>query len=390
MHENLRRAQPIFQGARNRLPCRPPLRLLDGMPALPTVLHYVGADDDRGGIVSTVRALTGETDFAGILGLNAGGKQHRTPLLPSMEFTRLEGETISLANFWRARIVAREVQQWLREDDQRIFHGHSRAGLLVALWLHYWREQRVVVSVHCYGKQRWFYRWAAHRLGNRLFWLSPAMRKYYDMQGAGWERCIPECVRANISPILRVPSQSLVRIAGVGFLVRWKGWHDVIEALALLPVETRARVRFDHIGPVGYAPADKRYAEELWKKTEAAGLAGCVRWLGEQPSSTPLLNESDCLVIASRNEPFSLAMLEALHAGVPLLAADSGGATDVVTLDRNGWLYRTGDPADLARLLRSLIETDALTRIRIDAGQLERFSAAVVAAQWREVYARLV
>ena len=35
---------------------------------------------------------------------------------------------------------------------------------MVALWLARAGERRVVVSVHCYGRQRWFYRWAARQL----------------------------------------------------------------------------------------------------------------------------------------------------------------------------------------------------------------------------------
>jgi len=132
-----------------------------------------------------------------------------------------------------------------------------------------------------------------------------------------------------------------------------------------------------------------RYAEALFARTKEAGLSETIQWLGEQPSSAPLLAESDCLVVASNNEPFSLAMLEALFAGVPLVAADSGGATDLVETPKNGLLFKTGSPEDLARVLRSLVETDALTKVQIDREGLRRFSAPVVAAQWAEVYARL-
>ena len=60
-----------------------------------TVLHYLGYDDDRGGIVSVVRALAEAGRFDCVLGMNAGAVQRRTPALPVKFFTPLAGETIS-------------------------------------------------------------------------------------------------------------------------------------------------------------------------------------------------------------------------------------------------------------------------------------------------------
>ena len=69
---------------------------------------------------------------------------------------------------------------------RRIFHGHSRAGLLVGLWLRLFGGERVVVSVHCHGRQKWFYRWAALVLGERMVWLTPAMKAHYDVGARTW------------------------------------------------------------------------------------------------------------------------------------------------------------------------------------------------------------
>ena len=131
----------------------------------PVVLHYLGYDDDRGGIVSVIRALASTDRFACVLGVNPGFAQARAPALATLELPAIAGETISISTFLRARRVARAVRVWLAEDPARVFHGHSRAGLVVACWLARWGERRVVASVHCYGRQRWFYRWAARQLG---------------------------------------------------------------------------------------------------------------------------------------------------------------------------------------------------------------------------------
>jgi len=359
------------------------------MPASSTVLHYVGYDDDRGGIVSVVRALAGAGVFPCVLGVNIGFVPQREVLLPVLALPRLEGERIGLRTLWPARAVACVVRDWLHADPARVFHGHSRAGLLVALWLHRWGERRVIVSVHCYGRQRWFYRWAAGRLGNRLFWLTPAMRSYYGVPGREWEQCIPGCLAQGEATGVRREAAGCIRLAGVGALVRWKGWHLLVEALAKLPAPVLARLKFCHIGTDDGSADSRAYAGELRGRTMAAGLEQTIEWRGQQSSSAPLLSESDGLLVTSENEPFSIAMLEALGANVPVIAADSGGAADLVQPPKNGLLFKTGSPDDLARVLRSLVETEELGRVRIDREALRRFSAPVVAAQWAAVYARL-
>ncbi len=357
-----------------------------------TVLHYLGYDDDRGGIVSVVRALDSARRFESVLGVNPGFVQRRSPPLPTLELPGVAGETISPGTLWRARAVARAVRAWLAEDAARVFHGHSRAGLLVACWLARSGERRVVASVHCYGRQRWFYRWAARQLRDRLYWLSPAMKRYYGVaETDSWIQCVPGCVsdlRVNPAQRTRVADGTL-RLGGVGALVAWKRWHLVLEALAQLPASARARVRFSHIGAPANDAASREYAPELRRLTTARGLDDIVTWRGEEPSAEALLGESDCLVVASRHEPLAVAMLEALRAGVSVLASRSGGNVDVIAEGRTGWFFAPDDATDLARAIARLLESDALRRVEVRADDVARFAAGAVAEQWTQIYQRV-
>lgn len=346
-----------------------------------TVLHYTGYDDDGGGIVSVVRALADAGRCACVLGLNPGALQRRNPPLPVLELPRVAGEHVTLCNFWRARGVARVVADWLRSDPKRVFHGHTRTGLLVALWLLWMGERRLVVSVHCYGRRRWFYRWAARRLGSRLFWLSPEMRAYYGVTGDGWVQCIPGGVPfSRVQPTPGQPGR--LRLGGIGAIEGLKNWAVVIEALAQLPPAEHSAVSFTHIGS-----GEPRLLAELKALATARGVAAQVAFRGPEPGPERLLAEIDALVVATRNEAFSMAMIEALAAGVPVLAADTGGACDVIREGVNGRLHRTGDPAALAAQLSEWLAQppgfDAAA-IRATAVPIKR-----VAAQWEQVYAQL-
>lgn len=358
----------------------------------PAVLHYVGYDTDRGGIVSVVRALAATGRFSCVLGLNEGFAQRRQPPLPALGLPRLAGEVLNVRTFWAARRVADQVRSWLAEDPRRVFHGHSRAGLAVALWLRRRGERRVVVSVHCYGRQRWFYRWAARRLAPALFWLSPAMKRHYGIDGAdSWEQCVPGCIPKSDAPGRARPASAggVVRLGGVGTLVAWKRWELILEAIARLPEAERRRLRFSHIGGAD-DDEGRRYADFLRRRTAGLNLTDSVQWLGEQPSAAPFLREIDCLVIASRHEPFSVAMLEALGAGVPLLAAQSGGACDVIAPGRNGWFFQPEGAEDLARQLRMLATTDAVRTAIVTAEDVARFQAPAVAEEWVRIYERVL
>lgn len=359
------------------------------MPAEIEVLHYTGGDDDRGGIVSIVRNLATTGRFRCVLGLNAGASQERQPALPALTLSRLAGELISPANFWRARRVATAVQAWLAGAPGRVFHGHSRAGLLVGLWLRWRGEQRVVVSVHCYGRQRWFYRWAAGELGAALYWLSPAMKRYYGVGDGGWSQCRPGCGPTDRSAPLRAPrAGAVLHLGGIGALVRWKRWDLVLAALRALPVETQRRIRFSHLGAGDGSAESAAYAAEL--RATATGLATEVAWLGQQPSSGPFLSQIDLLVVASHDEPFSVAMLEALQAGVPVIAADTGGAQDAIAPGVSGWLFRSGDAAALARRLDAVIAGEVLAGSGRVAPGLEGFALTTAAADWEAIYRRVI
>jgi glycosyltransferase involved in cell wall biosynthesis len=82
-----------------------------------------------------------------------------------------------------------------------------------------------------------------------------------------------------------------------------------------------------------------------------------------------------------------MAMLEALAAGVPVLAADSGGSLDLIQPGVNGALYRTGDAAALAAQLQLWLEQrPAWDRTRIRATSM---GIGQIATRWAKVYAEL-
>jgi glycosyltransferase involved in cell wall biosynthesis len=355
-----------------------------------TVLHYVGYDIDRGGIVSVVRALAETREFGCVLGVNPGFVQRRAPALETLELPRTAGETIALGPMLRAFGVARHVRAWLRADGTRIYHGHSRAGLLTGLWLAHLGEARVVVSVHCYGRQRWFYRWAKARLGRRLFWLSPAMKTYYGAGPATWDDCLADCISPERVVRRRKESTAVLTFGLVGSFVPEKRWELIVAALERLPATVRAQVRVVHAGDTDGTRKSTAYAAELKARAVAHGVADRIEWRGWVEAIDGLWREIDCLLVLSPFEAFSVAALEALAAGVPVLAADRSGARDLVTLCRGGWLFAGDSPDVLAEHLTALVQGRQLREWNSDPDALQRFVAPAVARQYLACYRTLL
>ncbi len=354
-----------------------------------TVLHYLGTEEDRGGILTVVRGLAGAGLGRAVVWVAPGFRQTREPRLKLWRRAGSEGETIDVRAVWQAAGVAWGLRKMLTRR-RRIFHGHSRAGLLVGLWLRLLGSGRVVVSIHCHGRRKWFYRWAALVLGERLVWLTPAMKAHYDVGARTWAGCQRNFL-TEAAPGWEERSESkrrvrdnppYLRLGGIGALVRRKGWHLVIEALGRLTGEERARVEFWHVGSAENSAESRSYAEELRARAVALGVAERVRWRGEEASSAALLGEVEVLVMPSDGEPFPMVLLEAWRAGVPVLAAASGGPGELITQGRDGWLFANGSAEALAEKISGLLRGDALVPARPELPPAEP-----VIARWREIYA---
>lgn len=355
-----------------------------------TVLHYVGSEEDRGGILTMVRALVGAGLGRGVVWVAPEFRATRAPALRWLRKSGPPAETINVRAAWSAAGVAWRLRRALGRG-RRIFHGHSRAGLLVGLWLKLLGADRVVVSVHCHGRQRWFYRWAALVLGGRLVWLTPAMKRHYDVGGGNWRGCQRNFLREKENPGSQSEPKSnrwigdnplYLRLGGIGAIVAWKGWHLVIEALAKLSGAERERVKFLHVGSADNRPESRAYALELRTRSEALGVSANITWRGEETSSEALLASVDVLVVPSFGEPFSLALLEAWRAGVPVLAADDGGPAELIAEGRDGWCFASGSSSALAEKISELLRPETWEKIRPELP-----AAEAVLAGWRGIYA---
>ncbi len=98
-----------------------------------------------------------------------------------------------------------------------------------------------------------------------------------------------------------------------------------------------------------------RREAELRQMAAQLGLEELVDFLGQRRDIPDLLAALDILVLPSHSEGVSLALLEAMAAGLPVIATAVGSLPEVVTDSANGLLIPPRDPEALARALERLL-----------------------------------
>jgi glycosyltransferase involved in cell wall biosynthesis len=126
----------------------------------------------------------------------------------------------------------------------------------------------------------------------------------------------------------------------------------------LLPERVRDRLRVCYAGAT--AKVDSDYEAELRAEIAAGGLGDCVSFLGSRSDVPDLYGAADIAVHASTTpEPFGLVVPEAMALNCAVIAASSGGPTEVIT-PGTGFLCDPYVPAEYARALEQLVEDDSL------------------------------
>lgn len=152
--------------------------------------------------------------------------------------------------------------------------------------------------------------------------------------------------KALLRTELQVPEGSLLLLS-VGRLTKPKGHVDLLDALAP-PSNRDAAFVLALAGDGPLRPALEAQANNL-------GIAEKLRFLGVRHDIDRLLLAADIYVQPSLQEGLSIALLEAMAAGLPVIATAVGAAVDVIVDGESGVLVPPNDPVALAAALEELL-----------------------------------
>ena len=176
-------------------------------------------------------------------------------------------------------------------------------------------------------------------------------------------------VRATTEPSAASAYQSVASvfdrprlIAMIGQIGLRKG-QDILTAAAPMIVDRIPSAHFLIIGErSSQKPESLEFEQAIQRGFATSKLADHLHLLGHRDDIAVLLNEIDLLVHPANQEPFGRVLLEASASGVPIVATDVGGTSEIIVDGQTGILIPPRDPAALAAAVIDLLTDDGKAR----------------------------
>jgi len=253
---------------------------------------------------------------------------------PMLERLRDAGVDVALIRsapraYWRQIVAVREL---LMEGRYTVLHSHGYHADIIARFV---GPVRRVTTLHGFTggdlKNR-VYEWAERRAVrpfDRVVVVSNPLAD--DLAAAGVPRQRIEVVRNALPPeggvLNRTEARRALGLSSDGLVAGWigrltheKGPDLFVDAIGALPR-----------GPRGVVIGDGPMRQSLEAKALQAGLGDRFRWVGSVPAAFRLLAALDVLVLSSRTEGTPMVLLEAMRAGVPIVATGVGGVPAIIS-----------------------------------------------------------
>ena len=175
----------------------------------------------------------------------------------------------------------------------------------------------------------------------------------------------------------------------VGEVVKRKGHLYLFQALKKIVAEVP---NFKLI-MLGRFQRDEPYTRKLRSILLKEQLFGVVKWLGLRENVQDFMTAFDLLAVPSIEEPLGLVAAEALAAGTPVVATQTGGLPEIVRNEAWGLLVPPRDPESLADAIIRLVKDKPLREQMGIAGQnfvYEEFQTDRLCERVEEIYDRVV
>jgi L-malate glycosyltransferase len=315
-----------------------------------------------------------------------------SPLSAQMSFL-IDGRIVSLSRFNYLKNLT-SLAGFIRTSAIEIVHAHAaRDYHLAALAVKLAARGRLVLTRHALFPLRGINR-PLLRGVDRMIAVSQAVAESLRSNSiieSSKVTVIHNGIDIDRFDTARINDDDVPVLVGtVGHLAPIKGLDVFVRAAALISGR-RPGVRFVVIGE-DKSP-DMHYRRYLQSLVADLGLTEIVTMPGWVDDIPTVLRSLNLFVSAARSEPFGLAIVEAMAAGLPVVASASEGALEIIEDGVSGKLVPIGDPELLAEAISYLLE-DPLERSRLARNALlaarQRYSLARMARDTEQVYRELL
>jgi glycosyltransferase involved in cell wall biosynthesis len=191
---------------------------------------------------------------------------------------------------------------------------------------------------------------AAYRAAHVIVANSSAAAGQLRREGVPADRIhtIPNGVDIDAYGPAGARAEGIRRVITVANLRQEKG-HDTLIDAASIVLQRRPDAEFQIVGSGPLRSVLERQVHER-------GLGDRVRFLGERTDVPALLSSSDLFVLPSRSEASPNSVLEAMAAGLPIVATRVGGVPELIRSGVTGVLIEPGAPENLARAVLGMMD----------------------------------
>lgn len=148
--------------------------------------------------------------------------------------------------------------------------------------------------------------------------------------------------------------ENAVLVGSLGNIRPAKAYHVLIEAGSILLKENK------HVHFVIAGHQKKSLMAQLQQQMEELGVESHFHFLGFCDDCSEFLNQVDLFALSSSSEGFSIATIEAMAAGLPVVVTKCGGPEEILSPNEQGLMVEINNPSALAAALGSLINDRSL------------------------------
>lgn len=290
--------------------------------------------------------------------------------LPYRRMRISQGPVEAMRGVGRAFMVARDLRRILRlHPDRTLLFGTSiRPSIVASLAAAGLRDRRVVWTVADLlpaGPAGAVVRTLARLSGARLLCTSKYIEEQAGIPGAiaAWPGVTPP--PAAKTPAAREASTALI----VGHISPTKRTDLAVEIAVRVGAEI-PDFRLDIVGQAQYRDEDHALEAALRERVRREDdVARHVTFVGHDPDVTTRMTRAGLLLHCRPDEPFGMVLIEAMAAGLPVVAPASGGPLEIVVDGETGLLYAPGDPGAAADAVLRLVRDPDLARVMGEAGR---------------------
>ncbi len=259
----------------------------------------------------------------------------------------------------------RVLRQMLKNNPIDIIHSHSLFGDIAALLLNFERKAPIIIrTLHNELRTEWSrrplrrilltnflyplvfdaeigvsqfitqnlnQRWLARKMGRQAITIHNAL----DINRFRNLTSDPNKIRQEFG----IPENAFL-IGSVGRLTRQKGYDMLIEAASM----ALNKISEFYLIIIGEGEDE----DKLKQRVEELGIGNRVIFTGSRPDVDTLLQVMDLFVCSSRWEGLSTVLMEAMAAGVPILATDIPGNRELLQPGISGWFVPAENSKELA------------------------------------------